>query len=110
MLYIPWRVLQELDHLKCSSYDLERKKLSFNARKAISYLNQNFGSRHPRCRGQSLEEFNELVVNKSCIADDEILQTCIQIQKQQKGGDVVGSDLRVIEVCNQNFQSKLFKN
>ena len=45
-LYIPWAVLDELDHLKLAGKrpTNPNMKLEFNARKAISFLHQKLSS------------------------------------------------------------------
>lgn len=54
-------------------------------RKAISFIHEQFSSKHPRVIGQTQEQ---AVKNKEKFAitcpDDDILQCCLQIQKLQK--------------------------
>lgn len=68
-----------MDHLKDFKNDSGNKDLQSSARKAISYLNENFKSRHPRFYGQSYEDFIQHV-GKDSAPDDEILQTCLRIK------------------------------
>ena len=51
MLLVPWIVMQELDALKTRSKTVGRK-----VREAIGFLHECFASRHPRVRGQTMEE------------------------------------------------------
>lgn len=78
--------LQELDYLKS---DKSRSgTLRTKARKAISFINEHFASKHPRIIGQTREQ---AVMNKENFSidcpDDEILQCCLQIKNLKK--DVV---------------------
>ncbi|XP_020291164.1 transcriptional protein SWT1-like [Pseudomyrmex gracilis] len=81
-IVIAWTVICELDYLKDS-----RRRLELNAkvRKAISFIHEQFSSKHPRVIGQTQEQAAK---NKKKFAitcpDDDILQCCLQIQKLQK--------------------------
>lgn len=83
IIYIPWRVLQELDHLKDSP------QLKVSSRRAISYINENFTSKHPRFRGQSFQDFSAMSKSESELPDDDILQTCFHVQKEHKDKNVI---------------------
>ncbi len=52
VLVVPWVVMQELDSLKTSG----QSRVGVAARQAIRYLHDCFSSRHPRVRGQTMEE------------------------------------------------------
>lgn len=94
MIYIPWRVLQELDHLKDS------QELQVGARRAINYINENFIASHPRFRGQSFQEFSNMSKSESESPDDDILQSCLYLQKKE-------TDKKLILLTNdKNFESK----
>ncbi|KAL0280262.1 UNVERIFIED_CONTAM: hypothetical protein PYX00_001606 [Menopon gallinae] len=84
-IFIPWRVLQELDHLKASS----NKQLSVSAMRAIRYINDNFTARHPRIKGQSFEEFSSLTKQECLSPDDEILRICLNIVKGDESNVVI---------------------
>ena len=58
VLIVPWIVMQELDALKSHS-----TKVSTKVKQAITFLNDCFASRHPRVRGQTMEEVS-LQVNQ----------------------------------------------
>lgn len=55
------------------------------ARKAISFIHDQFSSKHPRVIGQTREQAtkNKEDFSLDC-PDDEILQCCLQIYKLQK--------------------------
>ena len=50
ILVVPWVVMQELDALKT------RSKTGEKAKRVIRFLNSCFSARHPRVRGETLEE------------------------------------------------------
>lgn len=52
VLVVPWVVMQELDALKSN----KEKKVGERARRAIASLHSCFSNRHPRVRGETLEE------------------------------------------------------
>lgn len=55
------------------------------ARKAISFIHEQFSTKHPRVIGQTREQAaqNKEEFSLNC-PDDEILQCCLQIQKLGK--------------------------
>lgn len=55
VLIIPWTVMQELDALKTKS----SSSVSRKARGAISFLHGCFSARHPRVRGQTMQEVRQ---------------------------------------------------
>lgn len=81
-IVIPWTVICELDYFKDNKAKYE---LSIKARKAISFIHDQFASKHPRVIGQTREQ---VAKNKEdfCLTcpDDEILQCCLQISNLQK--------------------------
>lgn len=93
IVYIPWRVLQELDHLKNYKMRASDGQLQVNARQAILYLNENFKCRHPRLFGQSFDDYSRIMVKDTSVADDEILQTCIQLTNDY-------FNMKVVRKCN----------
>ncbi|KAK6629039.1 hypothetical protein RUM43_002856 [Polyplax serrata] len=100
IVYIPWRVLQELDHLKNYKMRASDGQLQVNARQAILYLNENFKCRHPRLFGQSFDDYSRIMVKDTSVADDEILQTCIQLTNDY-------FNMKVILITNdKNLESK----
>ncbi|GLH01759.1 uncharacterized protein GBIM_07822 [Gryllus bimaculatus] len=74
-LFIPWVVLQELDHLKST-----QKKVSLQsyARRAINFIYENLVNKHPRVGGQPKAEADEY---DALEPDDSILQCSINLQK-----------------------------
>ncbi|EFN66674.1 Uncharacterized protein C1orf26 [Camponotus floridanus] len=84
-IVIPWTVINELDYIKSNRSTHE---LSVKARKAISFIHEQFSSKHPRIIGQTREQAlkNKEEFSLNC-PDDEILQCCLQIFHLQK--DVV---------------------
>ncbi|KYQ55450.1 Uncharacterized protein C1orf26 [Trachymyrmex zeteki] len=81
-IVIPWTVIYELDYFKDNGANNE---LSIKARKAISFINKQFSSKHPRVIGQTREQAakNKEDFSLNC-PDDEILQCCLQISQLQK--------------------------
>ncbi|XP_012232697.1 transcriptional protein SWT1 [Linepithema humile] len=81
-IIIPWTVICELDYFKenKSKWELRAK-----ARKAISFIHEQFSAKHPRVIGQTREQAaqNKEDFSLNC-PDDEILQCCLQIQKLGK--------------------------
>lgn len=55
VLLIPWVVMQELDALKSS----HRGSVHKRAQAAIAFLHNCFAARHPRVKGQTMEEVCE---------------------------------------------------
>lgn len=56
VLIVPWIVMQELDALKSRS-----TKVATKVKQAITFLNDCFTSRHPRVRGQTMEEVIKII-------------------------------------------------
>ncbi|XP_014484962.1 PREDICTED: transcriptional protein SWT1 isoform X2 [Dinoponera quadriceps] len=85
-IVVPWTVIRELDYLKDDKSRSEA--LRTKARKAISFINDHFASKHPRIVGQTREQAATSKEN-FCLdcPDDEILQCCLQIRNLKK--DVV---------------------
>ncbi|XP_011641920.1 transcriptional protein SWT1 isoform X1 [Pogonomyrmex barbatus] len=81
-IVIPWTVICELDYFKDNKSKCE---LSTRARKAISFIHDQFSSKHPRIIGQTREQAakNKEDFSLNC-PDDEILQCCLQICQLQK--------------------------
>ncbi|XP_012541968.1 transcriptional protein SWT1 [Monomorium pharaonis] len=81
-IVIPWTVIRELDYIKDNKSKYE---LSIKARKAISFIHNQFSSKHPRVIGQTREqaEKNKEQFSLDC-PDDEILQCCLQIHQLKK--------------------------
>ena len=52
VLVVPWAVMQELDALKSS----RERRVGDRARRAITSLHACFSTRHPRVRGETMEE------------------------------------------------------
>lgn len=75
--------MQELDYLKNDKSRSET--LRTKARKAISFINKHFASKHPRIVGQTREQAatNKENFSLDC-PDDEILQCCLQIKNLNK--------------------------
>ncbi|XP_032663477.1 transcriptional protein SWT1 isoform X2 [Odontomachus brunneus] len=90
-IVIPWTVIRELDYLKNDKSRSET--LCTKARKAISFINKHFASKHPRIVGQTREQ---AATNKEnfCIdcPDDEILQCCLQIKNLKKDAVLLSYD------------------
>ncbi|XP_039309297.1 transcriptional protein SWT1-like, partial [Solenopsis invicta] len=80
-IVIPWTVICELDYFKNNKSKYE---LSIKARKAISFIHNQFSSKHPRVIGQTRDQAKK---NKEDFSidcpDDEILQCCLQIHQLQ---------------------------
>lgn len=75
-------------------------ELKVGARRAIRYINENFIACHPRFRGQSFQEFSTMSKSESESPDDDILQSCLHLQKKE-------TDKRLILLTNdKNFESK----
>lgn len=77
------------------------------ARKAISFIHNQFSSKHPRVVGQTREqaEKNKNDFSLNC-PDDEILQCCLQIHQLQKS---VASYLFVILYNKQGVTKTFFR-
>lgn len=93
VIYVPHRVLCELDALKDDSKrQAKNPDVSRSARKAVSYLNSCLAERHPRVKGQTLKNYalmNDLDIQD---ADDKILLSCLQMKTAQP-------DKKVVSVC-----------
>lgn len=106
VLVIPWIVIQELDSLKSDSWRIKRGKLVTNesesdnskfgvdtlARQAVRFLHTCFESNHPRLRGQTVSEAQEMMENCSIedpTNDDKILQCCLLFQRKADVGHSV---------------------
>ncbi|XP_071581304.1 uncharacterized protein Swt1 [Temnothorax nylanderi] len=81
-IVIPWTVICELDYFKDNK---SKHELSLKARKAISFIHDQFSSKHPRIIGQTREQAakNKKEFSLDC-PDDEILQCCLQIHQLGK--------------------------
>ncbi|XP_011863191.1 PREDICTED: transcriptional protein SWT1-like [Vollenhovia emeryi] len=81
-IVIPWTVICELDYFKDNK---SKHELSAKARQAISFIHDQFSSKHPRVIGQTREQAtkNKEDFSLNC-PDDEILQCCLQIQQLKK--------------------------
>lgn len=77
--------LQELDYIKDDSGKTKPASLCAKARRAINYIHKQFSSKHPRIIGQTRKDVlkNKEKFSIDC-PDDEILQTCLQIQELGK--------------------------
>lgn len=104
VLVIPWIVIQELDSLKSDSWRIKKGKLvstkqengTFGvdalARQAVRFLHLCFESDHPRVRGQTVSEAQEMMENCSIEDpnnDDKILQCCLLFQRKAHRGHAV---------------------
>ncbi|XP_034255211.1 transcriptional protein SWT1 isoform X2 [Thrips palmi] len=87
-LFIPWQVLHELDHLK----DRGKSSIQPLARRAINFLHEKFSSKHSRIRGQKISEATK---NTSNCADDNILQSCLQLKEQCFDVILVSNDINL---------------
>lgn len=121
VLVVPWIVIQELDSLKSDSWKIRKGKFVTNqkqsqngkfgvdtlARQAVRFLHTCFESSHPRVRGQTLSEAQEMMENCSIedpSNDDKILECCLLFQrKADKGHAVLFSN-------DQNLCSKAIIN
>lgn len=80
-----FKFLQELDYIKNDNNNTRSQQLKTKARRAIEFLNKHFESRHPRFLGQTVSDVEENREKFSIdCPDDEILQTCLQIQQFEK--------------------------
>lgn len=106
VLVIPWIVIQELDSLKSDSWKIKRGNLvtkqtesesgNFGvdalARQAVRFLHTCFENNHPRVRGQTVSEAQEMMENCSIedpTNDDKILQCCLLFQRKADVGHSV---------------------
>jgi len=76
-LFIPHRVLCELDSLK-DARD-RTKNVSDSAQKAVKFLNALLSEKHLRVEGEKLESYLE-TNTASLSADDKILRSCIRVK------------------------------
>ncbi|XP_074101582.1 swt1 RNA endoribonuclease isoform X2 [Cotesia typhae] len=81
IIVIPWTVIRELDFIKDDKSHSRPQSLKFRARHAIQFINKHFAAKHPRILGQTFADVfsNRQKFETEC-PDDEILQTCLQIQ------------------------------
>jgi len=106
VLVVPWIVIQELDSLKSDSWKVKKgkyvtvQKESQNgkfgvdtlARQAVRFLHTCFENNHPRVRGQTVSEAQEMMENCSIEDpnnDDKILQCCLLFQRKADNGHAV---------------------
>lgn len=69
-IFLPWQVLQEIDHLK-----KKENELGYQARKVTRWLLDMFWQKHPRVKSQTM-------VSKSTNnPDDRILECAINIKE-----------------------------
>lgn len=71
---MPYRVLEELDHLKKQKGTIKSK----GARNAIGMINADFLCNHPRIVGQNVEHSKHLEARTSTAGDDSIIECCLQ--------------------------------
>jgi rRNA-processing protein FCF1 len=91
IIFIPWIVIEELDFIK---EDSSKKSLKFKARDAIKYIEKTLCEKHPRIRGQTLNEANEQNdVGKS--QDNKIIATCIQVVEKHKHMILLTNDVNM---------------
>ncbi|XP_076676886.1 swt1 RNA endoribonuclease isoform X2 [Andrena cerasifolii] len=99
LIVIPWTVIRELDYIKADNGKTKPASLCAKARRAINYINKQFSSKHPRIIGQTRKD---VLTNKEKFSidcpDDEILQTCLQIQEFGKSVILLSYD---INLCNK---------
>ncbi|XP_070164450.1 transcriptional protein SWT1 [Polyergus mexicanus] len=95
-IVIPWTVIHELDYIKNNKSTHE---ICIKARKAISFIHEQFSSKHPRIIGQTREQAakNKEDFSLTC-PDDEILQCCLQICQLQKSVVLLSYDKNL---CNK---------
>ncbi|KAL6442894.1 hypothetical protein ACFW04_002740 [Cataglyphis niger] len=95
-IVIPWTVIHELDYIKNNKSTHE---ICVKARKAISFIHEQFSSKHPRIIGQTREQAakNKEDFSLTC-PDDEILQCCLQICQLQKSVVLLSYDKNL---CNK---------
>ncbi|KAH0535413.1 uncharacterized protein LOC123266943 [Cotesia glomerata] len=81
IIVIPWTVIRELDFIKDDKSHSRPQNLKYRARHAIQFINKHFAAKHPRILGQTFADVlsNRQKFETEC-PDDEILQTCLQIQ------------------------------
>ena len=98
IIVIPWTVIRELDYIKDNG-KTKPASLCAKARRAINYINKQFSSKHPRIIGQTRKDVlkNKEKFSIDC-PDDEILQTCLQIQELEKSVVLLSYD---INLCNK---------
>ncbi|XP_011315063.1 transcriptional protein SWT1 [Fopius arisanus] len=82
IIVIPWTVIRELDYIKDGKTNSRPESLKSKARQAVRFIHRHFSDKHPRVLGQTARD---VINNREMFAiecpDDEILQTCLQIQK-----------------------------
>lgn len=80
VIYVPHRVLSELDALK-DRPQVKSESVARSARKAVTYLNSCLVEKHPRVKGQSISDYIAMKDLVDMNADDKILLSCLQLKK-----------------------------
>ena len=91
IVYLPWMVLQELDHLTKSSKPYVKK----TARRVVIQINEYFNSHHKRVIGQNVEQFNRAGKKfyvENAIPDDRIMQACLLLMDEGKNVQLFTED------------------
>lgn len=97
LVYLPYIVLRELDHLKSKDENVARL-----ARRAISFIDETFKSKDACIIGQSARESVEKQIIPVEGGDDEILNCCLRILETTK---------KVLLLTNdKNLRNKAFVN
>ncbi|KAK3727177.1 hypothetical protein QZH41_015196, partial [Actinostola sp. cb2023] len=101
VLVVPWIVMQELDSLKSDSWRARQSKtrnkdkdgsvgVDMLARQAIRFLHSCFESKHPRLRGQTVDEASEHLNSMlDETNDDRILHCCLVVKRKVSNGESV---------------------
>ncbi|XP_031557115.1 uncharacterized protein LOC116293784 [Actinia tenebrosa] len=117
ILVVPWIVMQELDSLKSDSWKIRQGKIVNQeskdgsvgvdslARQAIRFLHSCFEAKHPRIRGQTLDEASEhMTAMLEESNDDRILHCCILFKRKVANGH------SILFSNDQNLCSKAMVN
>ena len=91
IVYLPWMVLQELDHLTKSS----ERYVKMTARRVAVKINEYFNSHHERVIGQNVEQFNRAGKKfhvENAIPDDRIMQACLLLMDEGKNVQLFTED------------------
>ena len=98
IIVVPYTVIRELDYIK-DGKATRSELLKSQARNAIKFIYRHFSAKHPRFFGQTMHDVEE---NKQRFAidcpDDEILQTCLQIESANNLVVLLSDDMNL---CNK---------